>query len=641
MRKIDYDVYFDKVYGCFLGKCIGGTAGGPAEGRKELLDAPLNEELLHLTLPNDDLDLQILWLELLENKGAYITARDMAEEFCKKVPYGPGEYAYSMKNIECGIYPPVSGSFNNRYYKNGMGCPIRSEIWACLFPGAPTITEKYVRMDGSFDHESDSIDAEYFLATLESEAFFANGYTDIITLVKYSLEKINSGTKIHSALSDALEFYLSGKEWQWARGEILRRYGHSDCTNLYQNMAFIVLTLLYCNGDFREVIRLGLAMGYDTDCVCATVAAILGILYGANALLDYGMTDIGIQVGIKTSRQSGSIKQLSQDICAVGISMSELFSDATEILKYPDFKRIPTTQIPEFYITAQYVEKPVLLPNKSTRINLLVQRNAGDTDLHIEFEHSKDICVDCSVKNISLHSGESVVIGIDVSVCTNADVLHKRNIIKIKLGDFSDTFGLMGGTVWHRYGPFLMNNQDLTNIVAPHEVYAEAVVSDGDNSQYDALRDYHLNTFADIHKEFVPEKAPFVSIEPNGSAECDFQTIYTDEDLFALEDIQQYCGPHTDYLKTVFMCPEEREIELAVGHTAPFKLWVNGQLIGESEKNTWWTCENRHLFVTLKKGENVFILKCAQQTHSAWYSLIPRHGDKNWRQWSDIDCKIL
>ena len=96
-RHLAYADYYDKVYGCFLGKCIGGTAGGPAEGRKELLDFPLNEELLHKCLPNDDLDLQILWLELIETKGFDITARDMADEFYQKVPYGPGEYAYFQR----------------------------------------------------------------------------------------------------------------------------------------------------------------------------------------------------------------------------------------------------------------------------------------------------------------------------------------------------------------------------------------------------------------------------------------------------------------------------------------------------------------------------------------------------------------
>ena len=68
MKTITYNDYYNRVYGCFLGKCIGGTAGGPAEGRKELLDYPLDEAILHTALPNDDLDLQILWLEVIEEK---------------------------------------------------------------------------------------------------------------------------------------------------------------------------------------------------------------------------------------------------------------------------------------------------------------------------------------------------------------------------------------------------------------------------------------------------------------------------------------------------------------------------------------------------------------------------------------------
>ena len=110
MKTITYHDYYDRVYGCFLGKCIGGTAGGPAEGRKELLDYPLDEAILHTALPNDDLDLQILWLEVIEEKGLFFTARDLAQSFYDNVPYGPGEYAYFKKNFGRGIMPPVSGS---------------------------------------------------------------------------------------------------------------------------------------------------------------------------------------------------------------------------------------------------------------------------------------------------------------------------------------------------------------------------------------------------------------------------------------------------------------------------------------------------------------------------------------------------
>lgn len=641
MRKLSYNEYFDKVYGCFLGKCIGGTAGGPAEGRKELLDAPLNEELLHQALPNDDLDLQILWLELLEDKGADITVRDMAKEFYEKVPYGYGEYGYFAKNYACGIYPPTSGIFNNRYYKNGMGCPIRSEIWGCLFPGAYKLTEKYVRMDGCLDHESDSIDAEYFLAALESEAFFTKGYDDILTLIYFALDKISAGTKIYNAIKDAVDFYLAGKDWKWSRGEILRRYGHSDCTNLYENMAFTVLTLLYCKGDFRETVRLGLAMGYDTDCVCATVASVLGILRGGKALLtEEHMTDTGLNIGVRTRRQGGSIEQFSRDVCAVGLSLANKFEGATEIYDCPEFAPIPETEIPEFTVSAKYLQDPVLVPGVTVSVELTVKRNRGEGECALELSYDESLVVECGVNTVSPAAGESVTVPLTVRLSDSAVVLRKSNIIEVKLGDFKDNFGLMGGTVWHRYGPFLMNNQDLSETVAPHIVYGPYITADSDNTAYDALRDYHLNSFADINREFVPEKIPFVSIPADGSAERDAEIIYTGEDLFDLADIQKYQGPHVDYLETTLICPEDREIELAVGHSAPFKLWINGELIGSSERTTWWTCENRHFDVKFKKGENKLILKCAQQSHTAWYSVMPRRQNSFWLQWCDVDCKI-
>lgn len=641
MKRLSYNEYFDKVYGCFLGKCIGGTAGGPAEGRKELLDAPLNEELLHLALPNDDLDLQILWLELLEDRGADITERDMAEYFFEKVPYGYGEYGYFAKNYACGIYPPTSGVFNNSYYKDGMGCPIRSEIWGCLFPGAPELTERYVRMDGCLDHESDSIDAEYFLAALEAEAFFSSGYEEIIPLIRSALSKIKPDTKIHKALSDAVDFYLSGKDWKWARGEILRRYGHSDCTNLYQNMAFTVLTLLYCKGDFRETVRLGLAMGYDTDCVCATVASILGIMRGAKALLtEDGMTDTGLNIGVRTRRQGGSIEEFSRDVCAVGLSFAKKFSGATEIYDHPEYTPIPDSVIPEFTVRAEYKGDPVLIPDRVSTVILHIKRNHGEGELPLSFSHNKDIRLVCPLSCVKLSAGESLTVTVEISLDSSAGVLKKSNIIEVKIGDFTDTFGLMGGVKWYRYGPFLMNNQDISATVAPHIVYGPYITADADNTAYDALRDYHLNSFADIDREFLPEGIPFLSVSPDGSAERDAEIIYTGEDLFDLADIQSYKGPHTDYLMTTLICPEDRDIELALGHTAPFKLWINGELVGESRRTGWWTCENRHFDVRLRRGENTLILKCAQQSHTARYSVMPRRVNSFWLQWCDIDCKL-
>lgn len=640
MRTINYQTYFDKVYGCFLGKCVGGTAGGPAEGRKELMDAPLNEELLHVALPNDDLDLQILWLELLEDRGPRITARDMAKEFYDKVPYGPGEYGFFKKNFGRGIYPPLSGVYNNRYYQNGMGCPIRSEIWACLFPGNAELAKPYIQMDGSLDHKHDSIEAEYFLASMEAEAFFCD---DFETIFAKSLARLEKDSKLYRVLDEVHRLYHEGREWKYTRAMILRHYGHSDCTNMYQNLGLILLALLYGGMDFRETVRIGLACGYDTDCICASAASILGAMQGAKVLLERdGLSDTGLNIEVHTRRRTGSIQALAQDVCRAGLSMMKACSADVTIMDADVTPSLPESPTPAaFSVEAVYSGDPVLRPDREAVVTLkLTSSLSHDAAVKISILPPKDVTAVLSASEITIPAGEEKTVTMTAALMENAEVLHEKNIFTITLDDgehrINDTFGLVGCAVWYRYGPFLMNNKDLSETVPPHVPYGAHIKLEPGENGYDVTRDFHLNNFADPDRAFVDETQPFTAIPSDGRAECVPEEVVITEDLFDTAELDSFDGPHTDYLVRYLDSPEERTLELAVGHTAPFKLWINGTLIAEDKTTTWWTCENRHLTVTFHKGENIIILKCSQQSDTAKYSLIPRINGGRWRQWEDF-----
>lgn len=642
-RHLAYADYYDKVYGCFLGKCIGGTAGGPAEGRKELLDFPLNEELLHKCLPNDDLDLQILWLELIETKGFDITARDMADEFYQKVPYGPGEYAYFQKNYARGIFPPLSGRFNNRYYKNGMGCPIRAEIWACIFPGADAIRQRYVEMDGSLDHERDSIDAEIFLATLESELFFSH---DLRRAIETALDGIPEHTKLRGAVRDTLQWYDAGHDWKLTRGLILRNYGHADCTNLYQNIGFVLLALLYGGEDFRETIRLGLACGYDTDCICATAASVLGIIRGAKRLLgEDGMSDSGLAIGVGTNRKSGSIATLARDVCAVGISAGNWFAgEAAEIAGHPEYRPVPAiSRTPAVAVEAVYQGDPVLRPDVPTELSLaFTNHSTASIALAVEVRAPEGVLFTPGEIQLTLQPHERYLLPCRAELLPSAKILCQQNLFQVHMrgafGELCDRFGLVGCDVWYRFGPFLENIRDISTL-PPHEAYGSHLALRPGENAYDITREYHLGGIANIDKEFVSEAEPFLSIPMDGRAECIPERIALGEDLFDTAKIQKYEGAHVDYLVRTLVSPEERSLEIAVGHTAPFKLWLNGKLLGESKQTKWWTLENMHFSATLARGENTLILKCAQQSDHAKYSIVWR--DASWRQYADFASVLL
>ena len=651
---LTWETYYDKVYGCFLGKCIGGTAGGPAEGRKELLDYPLEESLLHMCLPNDDLDLQILWLELIEDKGYSITARDLAHEFYHKVPYGPGEYAYFQTSYAKGIYPPLSGKYNNRYYKNGMGCPIRSEIWACLFPGADKTRQKYVEMDGCLDHERDSIDAEMFLSTIESELFFSD---DIRGAIETAREVIPQDSKLSHMIRDTLGWFDQGYEWQMVRGLILRHYGHADCTNMYQNVGFTLLTLLYGREDFRETIRLGLACGYDTDCICATAASILGIVRGANWLLSQdGFTDTGLNIDVGTRRKTGSIADLARDVCLVGLQ-NTCFGDTIAITNAPAIEHpIPTEdRTPLIEVRAEYrvdpadEEDPTISPLADSEFMLqLTSHLTGTEDVEITINAPEGIAVTPAKLALTLTPGEVVRLACRAWVLPETKILWQRNMFVVKItgsfGTVEDNFGLAGRDLWTHYGPFIANNKDISH-VPPEQYYGGFLpIEDGENG-YDVTREFHLGGVADIHRAFANETEPFVDVKPATDDPVHRAAfvpglVAMPEDRFDTAQVQPYDGPHVDYYVRKLISPEARTVEVAVGHTAPFKLWINGALVGESDKTKWWTLENMHFSVQLCKGENLVILKCAQQSDSAKYSLLWRGDGMRMRQLTDFGNSI-
>ncbi|MBQ7292763.1 MAG: ADP-ribosylglycohydrolase family protein, partial [Clostridia bacterium] len=67
--KLNFEKYRDKVNACWIGKNIGGTMGTPYEGKRAVLDIKGFTSEPGEPLPNDDLDLQLVWLYAMERMG--------------------------------------------------------------------------------------------------------------------------------------------------------------------------------------------------------------------------------------------------------------------------------------------------------------------------------------------------------------------------------------------------------------------------------------------------------------------------------------------------------------------------------------------------------------------------------------------
>ena len=177
MATINEKVYLDKLRACWIGKNIGGTIGAPYEGRRQLLSVTdFSKDFDAGPLPNDDLDLQLVWLRALEERGVKnFHANTLAEYWTDWIAPNWNEYGIAKTNLRAGLLPPMSGEVDNEKWKTSNGAWIRSELWAGLFPGATDLAARYAIYDACVDHGiSDGTAAEVFTATLQSAAYFEN-----------------------------------------------------------------------------------------------------------------------------------------------------------------------------------------------------------------------------------------------------------------------------------------------------------------------------------------------------------------------------------------------------------------------------------------------------------------------------------
>ncbi|MBP3961779.1 ADP-ribosylglycohydrolase family protein [Paenibacillus lignilyticus] len=609
--RLTYENYLDKVYGAWLGKSIAGTIGAPFEGRKELFDYEYDPRAIKEMLPNDDLDLQVLWLHVLEQKGVYFTSMDLADAFYERYPFVPGEYAWFKKNYNRGIYPPVSGAFNNRYYVNGMGCPIRSEIWACVAPGNPELAAEFAGRDGMLDHEGDSIYAEQYLAAVEAMAFVED---DLMKLLRDGMVYLPEGTRIRRLVEDTMAWSSQDLTWQQVRSRIIRDYGHPDCTNLYQNIGFTLVCLFYGKGDFLETTMIALNCGFDTDCSCATAGALLGIIYGADRLIEkHAFYDTSYKLDVKVARRSNQLSDLAEDTCAAGLTIMRELNGAIEITGQPsELGSIPANKPePSIVLSVDYQGIPVVGWSESKTIAIGL---SNETEFVAVDQLTVDLPdgwqSDWTSQHIVLQPGEIKSVTLTVSVPEQVSYLSEKNLLTAAFGGATFIFGLNGAQVWKVFGPFWENHIELPRTELG-EWYYGAFKGTRDEIA-DLTRQFHLNTKADATKDYRS------LVDPQ-----DYRFVNVTEDLFSVSDLIGFQGPCVVYAEREIELPEDREVNIIFGHTEAYRLWINDQLISETDHHDWWTAENRHHSeVKLRQGRNKIVLQAIRRGRHADYSLI-------------------
>ena len=605
---ITHDEYLDKVYGCWLGKCVAGTIGAPYEGMKQLLNIDFKKEMIDVMLPNDDLDLQVLWLKVLEEKGIYTSGDDLAEAFDKYNVYWPGEYAWFKKNYNRGIRPPYTAKYENLFYNEGMGCPIRAEIWGLICPGNPALAAKLCVMDGTLDHEGNSVFFEQFWAAMIAITFYES---DIEKIIKEGMKYIPNDSRAYKLIEATCKFCKMYDDFRLVRSRLICDFGHSDCTNSFVNIGLTLMCLLKCENDPIKAAIMACNCGFDTDCTAGNSGALIGAIVGAKVLIDkYSFADSGYVLTLDYKRRSDKLWDLAVDTCKVGRHFMDCHQDGINFVEGGVAAKIDykpnLVEILDFYNETPYIQ-----PNQKVRVDFKVINKDNKSKLfEVKLKSPEGFFAEYPTR-IEIGANAEKDFFVDVTM-GDVEIIHEKNIFEISLigtEKYSRTFGLVGKTPYEIYGPFWENNKDIKteDIDDRYSFCFDSV----DNTKFnDNLRFYHLNTTIDTKKEYMKVVDIFSQKRDPLRYETWGREVFCNGDIIEFDKVCPFLGTSVIYMYRTIICDNDRKIHIQIGRSMPYTLWINGKCILERHDCVNFTTENEHMYdVPLKKGENSIVIK--------------------------------
>jgi len=604
---LDGPDYADRVYGCWQGKNAGGTLGTPLEtawGQDEPFDVWWYPELQEGGLPNDDLEIQLIWLKALEEVGPTITARDLSRYWLDHIGYNFDEYGLSKLNLKWGLEPPLSGHHNN-WFIDCMGSPIRSEIWACVAPGAPRLAARYAYEDAICDHAGgEGVYGELFNAALESAAFVVQ---DRARLLDIALSYIPEDCMVRRAVVAAKSAFDSGVDWKEARRRVLQAAPHYNAQYSPINTGFQVIGLLY-GQDFGEGICITVNCGYDTDSSGAAIGSYLGIIDGSQRLPEKWVEPLGRSIA--TNQYWGGVKHLDDSPNPVPDNLDELLERirgaARRVMTHHGLLHgsSVTVSVEDLYADDGIHELLRRSPN-------VVPFAGPDLDINVDYREGPVVVPGASkLVGITLHNRrlEPVEVRLSLAVPAGWEVPDARHVVVAAAGEQS--------VEWKLAVP---NNPQ----VAPMNT---------------------LQLVAKIKGRPAPRAVPIVllgafavrlsEVFADAGTRDPLNTSYPPEIDLAATDPQHRSGSWSDhwahgyeqpvadgfdrpgvlYLQTFVSSPSERKVWVVLDPSCPVRYWVNGIELGSNTeyrriRPNQKSADGIGAFTTLNEGWNEVLVK--------------------------------
>ncbi len=292
----------DKVAGAWIGQLVGNIYGLPHENK--YIDAPGPETWPYgysypknfekMTTHNgafsdDDTDIEYMYLLQMEKFGYEPTYEQLRESWIYHIRdriWLANRGALGIMHF--GFTPPFSGKkeINPHWYQ--IDPQLINEIWAFTAPGMVKYASKKSDWAARITSDDWAVEPTIHYGAMYSAAFFEK---DIRKLIDIGLKQLPENGRYAQTIRDMIALHAKyPNNWQAAWKEMAQKYyiDEPDMTktiwNANLNGACAILAMLYGEGDFQRTLDLSCAMGFDADNQAATVAGIMGVMYGFKSI---------------------------------------------------------------------------------------------------------------------------------------------------------------------------------------------------------------------------------------------------------------------------------------------------------------------------------------------------------------------
>jgi len=313
-RTIKPEVLKDKIAGGWAGKMIGVTYGAPTEfgATGKIYGDSINWKPSDIkgSMWQDDIYVQLTFLMSMDKYGLDAPAKKYQEMFAKA---GYGLWHANMqarKNYYDSIFAPASGSPEYNLHADDIDFQIEADYIGFMCPGMPQTAAGIADKIGHIMNYGDGVYGGIFVAALYSEAFFES---DILKIIEKALRSIPAESDYFKIIKDVIKLHQQyPSDWQASWKELEDKWGEVDICGAGSpfnidaklNGAYIVIGLLYGEGDPLKTLEITTRCGQDSDCNPSNALAVLGVIKGFTGLpedMQEGVKAISDSIFINTT----------------------------------------------------------------------------------------------------------------------------------------------------------------------------------------------------------------------------------------------------------------------------------------------------------------------------------------------------